>query len=136
MEPRFSRFCNTLFQGGESIFPCPVSPSSWATHPKKFFWRYLNAGIKPTATCIPEHSGYLGQFCLVRRGGCAITKGPVAKRRRQGGRSGVRLRFENKIVFENIESVLETIREVLREVDTKATHPVRAASERVLFLMA
>src|SRR6266446_6316617 len=74
MEPRFSRFCNTLFQGGESIFPCPVSPSSWAAHPKKFFWRYLNAGIKPTATCIPEHSGYLGQFCLVRRGGCAITK--------------------------------------------------------------
>ena len=39
-------------------------------------------------------------------------------------------------MFENIESVLETIREVLREVDTKATHPVRAASERILFLMA
>ncbi len=25
---------------------------------KKFFWRYLNAGIKPTATCIAEHSGF------------------------------------------------------------------------------
>jgi hypothetical protein len=22
------------------------------------FWRYLNAGIKPTATCILQHSGY------------------------------------------------------------------------------
>jgi len=26
---------------------------------KEFFWRYLNAGIKPAATCIPEHSGQL-----------------------------------------------------------------------------
>ncbi len=77
MEPRFSRFCNTLFQGGESIFPCPVSPSSWAAHPKKFFWRYLNAGIKPTATCIPEHSGYLGQFCLVRRVAAPLQKDPL-----------------------------------------------------------
>src|SRR6266850_5346163 len=29
----YSRFCNILFQGGESIFPCPVSLSNWATRP-------------------------------------------------------------------------------------------------------